>query len=335
MLLQALISTKSMLKQAEWNEEDLKELAGTFMFHRLEPGTVLVTEGEKPAADDPVFFRLDFGKLGAYRNGHSGANKSSNSVGGRPIRKGLGTRITFFDKQGDYLEDLRSINNAAPIASVVADTRCGVFSMSRAIVGRLVAKAAQRRRKKCLQLMHAVPFLDELSDEENERLLDVMGVYNLQKGDLVNLAGEVGSEFFIIEQGTLGTYAKSKLLRKNEAGEFISEMSLIEDSLRSADTVCESDHVTVLGLERKDFNRIIGKMVIGVRPHTSEQARLREQQMARDAWHASERARDMANEKEKGQGGGGGGYPALDLSSERSPGNKNVSFNARANESRN
>jgi CRP-like cAMP-binding protein len=310
-LLQCLITEKSMLKQAEWSEADLKELAGTFMFHRLEPGTVLVTEGDKPAADDPVFFRLEFGKLGAYRNGQGSVNKSSNSVGGRPIRKGLGTRITFFDTPGDYLEDLRSINNAAPIASLVADTRCGVFSMSRAMVRRLIAKAAQRRREKCLKLMHTVPFLDELSHEENERLLDVMGVYNLQKGDLVNLAGEVGSEFFIIEQGTLGTYAKSKLLRQNEAGEFISEMSLIEDSLRSADTVCESDNVTLLGLERKDFNRIIGKMVIGVRPHTEQQSSL-------------ERSRISSGEQ------GGGGYPALDLPSERSPGNKNVSFNARS-----
>merc|ERR1719352_188164 len=102
--------------------------------------------------------------------------------------------------------------------------------MSRPIINRLMERASANRRQQCLKMMRAVPFLSEMSVQENENLIDVMGVYSLQKGDLVNVAGEGSSEFFIIEHGVLGTYAKGKMLRQNHVGDPISEMSLIEDS---------------------------------------------------------------------------------------------------------
>jgi len=104
-----------------------------------------------------------------------------------------------------------------------------------------------------------------------ERLVQVMGVYFFKKGDLVCQTGEVRSTMFIIERGSCASYSKGKLLHRHETGDCLYEMALLEDSMRSADTVVESFMATMLGLERKDFQRLIGHLRIAVIPNASLQ----------------------------------------------------------------
>merc|ERR1712232_1140063 len=147
-------------------------------------------------------------------------------------------------------------------------------------------------------LMH-VKFLSGLDDEEMQRLVDVMGVYFFKKGDLVCQTGEVRSTMFIIERGSCASYSKGKLLHKHEPGDCLYEMALLEDSMRSADTVVESPMATMLGLERNDFQRLIGHLRISVIPNPYLEAPTEVELREEAAYHARrvERGEEEAPKK--------------------------------------
>jgi len=239
--------------------EELIELAGTFLMHRIEPGTVLVKEGQMPQEEEPLVFMVEFGDIGVY--------KIQRSLGahGRPASKDHGVRITYYNQPGEFMGTCIPINHAPPTATLVADNRCGVVSMSRVLANQMMEPSKQKRLQACMKFMKKVDFLDELDPQELLGLVDVMGTYHFQKGDFVCQCGEVSSIMFIIEKGSCYSHAKGKKLKTHEEGDYLSEMALIEDTLRSADIVVDSDEAILLGLQRADFNRIIGKLVIKIK----------------------------------------------------------------------
>lgn len=260
-LLQQMLSN-GFFGDDEPSEEELIELASTFMMHRVEAGTVLITEGDLPVDEDPLVFLLEFGKVGVYKHNRSLPGRKTQ---GRPHHKSHGVRITFFDRPGEYLVQWAPLNGAPPTASMICDERCGVISMDRGVYNRMISNAKRNRQKACLNILQHVHFLQEITREEADTILNVLGTYYFQKGDFVSQNGEVSNVMYIIERGRCASYAKGKKLKDHAEGECIAEIALLEDTLRSADIVVESPEATLLGLRRADFNELIGKLVIKVR----------------------------------------------------------------------
>eukprot|EP00929_Paragymnodinium_shiwhaense_P007291 TRINITY_DN11121_c0_g1_i2.p1 TRINITY_DN11121_c0_g1~~TRINITY_DN11121_c0_g1_i2.p1 ORF type:complete len:866 (+),score=219.28 TRINITY_DN11121_c0_g1_i2:101-2698(+) len=295
-ILQNLMTTTS-LPQVNPTNEDLRELGASFTKHCVEAGTILQTEGEKVLETDPLFFKLVSGRIDCYNQ--SSMQVGAQSSGGRPVKKGYGMRLTYYDVPNEWITQLSTINRAPPTYTYITDSRCVLYSMSRKKLADLMARISLVRRQALLDNMKKVDFLKELSEEELNRLVEVMGVYFFKKGDLVCQTGEVRSTFFIIERGSCASYSKGKLLQRHETGDCLYQMALLEDSLRSADTVVESGMATLLGLERKDFWRLVGRLRITVIP-TEHKVNSEDEEREQKAFEERQRARTTSAESKKG-----------------------------------
>jgi diguanylate cyclase (GGDEF)-like protein len=110
------------------------------------------------------------------------------------------------------------------------------------------------------ELLARVPLFEDLSPDELQRIADVARLRTFAEGECLFEIGEPGTSLFIVTAGTVQVLhpnrAASFQLARIGPGEFIGEMSLLDDSPRSATAkaICE---VEALVLDKADFHALV------------------------------------------------------------------------------
>lgn len=112
------------------------------------------------------------------------------------------------------------------------------------------------------ELLQKIFLFKNLDFGEANALLEICHLEKRPKGDLIIAENSVGQALYLIKEGTARVYKgaedKGEALALLSAGEIFGEMSLIEDSLTSANVVADTDMELVV-IHRADFEEILDK----------------------------------------------------------------------------
>jgi len=101
-----------------------------------------------------------------------------------------------------------------------------------------------------------IPLLSNLSDEDIHRLASMFQVRTYPPGDYVMKAGDIGDEFYLIQEGTADVLSKDETkIASLRNADYFGEQALLTDSERNASIRATSD-LEVLVLNRQQFQSL-------------------------------------------------------------------------------
>lgn len=121
-----------------------------------------------------------------------------------------------------------------------------------------------------ISFLASVPVFDSLSKRQIRKIHSIMHVRNFEKGEIVFRKGDPGVGLYIIRDGAVDLYNEFPDLTRMRitglsTGDFFGEISLLNDSPRSATVVATCSSV-LLGLFRHDLLELMNSdPVLGVK----------------------------------------------------------------------
>ena len=107
-----------------------------------------------------------------------------------------------------------------------------------------------------VQALKRVPLFEGLSKKELADLARAADDLEVPSGQVLCKEGETGQQFFVIVEGEIDITVKGKLVTHRAGGEFVGEISLLEDIPRTA-TVTTTTPGRLFVLTRQDFRRLV------------------------------------------------------------------------------
>jgi len=110
-----------------------------------------------------------------------------------------------------------------------------------------------------LEFFKTVSLFEELTSREIQKVIKLMHVRNFKHGEYVFLKGQPGAAFYIIRKGTVRVIQPGdELLELAELheGELFGELSILDDSPRSASALTEGD-TELRAIFKHDFDNML------------------------------------------------------------------------------
>jgi CRP-like cAMP-binding protein len=101
-----------------------------------------------------------------------------------------------------------------------------------------------------------VPLFRNLSQRHLKRVASLARTRRFSSGSLIVRAGDPGSTFYVLLDGTVRVVAPKGRPRRLKAGDFFGEMALFDDSPRSANVVAE-DEVLTMTINCTAFRKLV------------------------------------------------------------------------------
>jgi cAMP-dependent protein kinase regulator len=109
-----------------------------------------------------------------------------------------------------------------------------------------------------LDLLARVPLFADCSKQDLKTISALAEETDFRDGKRFITEGEVGSEFFILVEGTAKVTRRGRRVGELGPGEWAGEMALLTDAPRSA-TVTATSPLVVLVITRGSFKRVLGE----------------------------------------------------------------------------
>jgi CRP-like cAMP-binding protein len=107
-----------------------------------------------------------------------------------------------------------------------------------------------------IEALRRAPLFEGLSKRELTELARVTDELAVPEGTVLCREGSLGSEFFVILDGTASVTRHGKELATRHAGEFVGEIALLTTTKRTA-TVTATSQLRCFVLTRPDFRRVL------------------------------------------------------------------------------
>ena len=107
-----------------------------------------------------------------------------------------------------------------------------------------------------VEALKRAPLFEGLSKKELTALARVTEDVEVPEGKVLCKEGEIGHEFFVIVDGEAEVTRKGKHLATDRGGDFFGEISLLEESRRTA-TVTATKRLRVFVLTGQSFRRLL------------------------------------------------------------------------------
>jgi CRP/FNR family transcriptional regulator, cyclic AMP receptor protein len=101
-----------------------------------------------------------------------------------------------------------------------------------------------------------VPLFENLSRRHLKRVASLAHMRRYGPGTSVVRAGDAGTAFFVLIDGTARVIPPKGRARRLAAGDFFGEMALLDDSPRSADVIADGE-VLVMTISRSAFGKLL------------------------------------------------------------------------------
>ena len=116
--------------------------------------------------------------------------------------------------------------------------------------------------------LKSVPFFSNMSKRELAAMAQQTDDLDVPAGKVLTQEGEIGHEFFVIDQGTAEVTRGGEHVADLGPGDFFGEMALLEEDRRTA-TVTASSPVRVIVMTRQSF-RALDRAMPGVHAAVAE-----------------------------------------------------------------
>jgi CRP/FNR family transcriptional regulator, cyclic AMP receptor protein len=100
-----------------------------------------------------------------------------------------------------------------------------------------------------------VPFFNKLKKKELELIARQADEIDVPAGKVLVKQGDLGDEFFVIEEGTADVARDGEHINVLGPGDFFGEMALLEDDRRNA-TVTATSPMVVIVMTRSSFRSV-------------------------------------------------------------------------------
>jgi CRP-like cAMP-binding protein len=117
-------------------------------------------------------------------------------------------------------------------------------------------------RDPILRVLRGVPIFEDLSRRELQRLRAILHTRSYKKGELMFEFGQPGAAMFVIQTGEVAITLPDEdsdeelTLATLQAGSFLGELALLDDSPRSASARCAKP-TEALAFFRSDLNKLL------------------------------------------------------------------------------
>jgi CRP-like cAMP-binding protein len=109
-----------------------------------------------------------------------------------------------------------------------------------------------------LATLHEVALFEGLSKRHLRRVAKLARIRRFASGSTIVRAGDAGSSFFVVLDGTARVVPASGRARRLGVGDCFGEMSLLDGAPRSADVIAEGE-VLALMIGRSAFGKLLRK----------------------------------------------------------------------------
>lgn len=221
----------------------MQELVDAMREMETEAGQTVITEGE----NGDYFYVIDSGKFDVLK-----------------LKDGEQTKVWAYDHEGSFGE-LALMYNCPRSATVTALTDGVVWALDRGSFRHIIVEATRKKRQMFEGFLEKVAVFANLSREERSKIADCLEGKTYEDGDTIIKQGDVGNNFFVIEEGTCVALMTPKgesqpvQVGQMETGQYFGERALIKDAPRACDVVAKG-RCKVAAMERSAFDRLLGNL---------------------------------------------------------------------------
>lgn len=173
-------------------------------------------------------------------------------------------KVASYGPQSSFGE-LALMYNAPRAATITTTSPCVLWALDRITFRRILMDSTSRKRRYYESLLEDLPLLCSLEPYERHKIADALESVVYEDGEVVVRQGDVGENFYFIEQGEArvtvtdeeGTLYELKGLGK---GGYFGELALLHDKPRVA-TVSAKGRLKVATLGKKAFVRLLGPFI--------------------------------------------------------------------------
>lgn len=109
-----------------------------------------------------------------------------------------------------------------------------------------------------LEVLHRIPLFRNVTYQELVRIINITRMKSFKADDAVVLEGDDGDELFVVLSGKLRMHAAGVELKELVSGDYFGEMSLVDQTPRSA-TVTSIGDSRIISIRRRDFFDLVRK----------------------------------------------------------------------------
>jgi len=242
-------------KSAEESERLKKILNSSFLFNTLDDknlqvvilamakveykaDTKIITEGD----DGDFLFVVEEGSLACFKEADPDK-----------ILKEYTTAGVF--------GELALLYNAPRAASVKAKADVVLWKLDRETFSYITSSSHGKKRDEQVGFLQKVSLLKDFTEATLAQLSDALVRLPCGADEEVVKQGDPGDIFYIVEEGTLVAIKDGKEVLKYSPGDYFGELALLNKSEgERAATVKTTSKVTLLSLQRKSFQRMLGSL---------------------------------------------------------------------------
>ncbi|KAI9321262.1 camp-dependent protein kinase regulatory subunit, partial [Dichotomocladium elegans] len=184
-----------------------------------------------------------------------------------------GTFDCFIDKNlvtqygpGGSFGELALLYNAPRAATIVSTADAVLWALNRITFRSILMTSTLEKRKLYESILSQVPLLQSLGSFERHKIADALERIAFEDASIVMQEGEVGRNFYIVEDGeavilkkmTDGTIREVGRCHKGKS-DYFGELALLHDKARAA-TVKAVGQLRCVTLSKDDFNRLLGPL---------------------------------------------------------------------------
>jgi len=220
------------------DEDQMQEVVDVVEEKRWDGGVNIITQGEQ----GDHFYILDQGDAEVYLT----------------IDNDPPAMVKVYH-HGDSFGELALLYNSPRAATVKAITECITWVMDRPTFRKIVADSACRKRSMYEVFLKEVSLLTNLENSERSAIADVLEPSYYEPGDEIIKQGDVGNDFYLLEQGEVEVKAGGVTVMNYKRGDYFGELALLNDEPRKA-TCIATTKVKTVKLDRPTFKRLLGRL---------------------------------------------------------------------------
>ncbi|GAA5799163.1 cAMP dependent protein kinase regulatory subunit [Helicostylum pulchrum] len=172
-------------------------------------------------------------------------------------------KVTSYQRGGSFGE-LALMYNAPRAATLKAISEVTLWALDRVSFRSILMENNAKKRKMHEKFLEDVPLFKSLELSEIHKIADALEPVNFDDGDIVLNEGDIGDNFYLIEQGEALFYksdgTNQQLVNDMKKGDYFGELALLTDKPRAA-TVVAKGNLRCVTLGKAAFTRLLGPVM--------------------------------------------------------------------------
>ncbi|KAJ2696817.1 hypothetical protein H4218_004356 [Coemansia sp. IMI 209128] len=166
---------------------------------------------------------------------------------------------------GGSFGELALMYNAPRAATVTATSDATLWALDRITFRGLLMERTSRKRRLYERFLETVPLLKSLEPYERQKIADALESVAYADGESIVQQGDPGSDFYLIEQGTVRVYKTdadgvSREYPSLSQGGYFGELALLDDQPRQA-TLVSCGRTKCARMSKDAFDRLLGPVI--------------------------------------------------------------------------